>query len=339
MVDKVKKLLDELSRDNMSIDNVGGDYKRIRVSEWTMPNGETGRSVQKIFEPEPETTNYPVDELVECLANSPVGDPASTGRSHAMVLAAGDFQIGKGLEDGETRNIVRNYLSSLNIAKDYWNRTGKPRRVHIAFLGDMIEGFVSQHGNNAWRTRLALTEQIRLTRMAMLRIVQTFDHCPEVTVTSIPGNHGEAVRFGKGATTYDDSFDVDCLRAVAEAYKLSGKGHPPSFIFPDRDEMTTTVQVEKATVLHAHGHQWRTGKQFDWWQGQEFHNGSKSTILLAGHRHNLMVQEQGERTFIQCPSLEDESTWFRHRTGITGNPGMVCFTVANGVPQNIVVAR
>lgn len=338
-MDKVKKLLDDLSRDNMNIDRVGGDYKRIRVSEWTMPNGETGRSVQKIFEPEPETTEYPVDELVQCIANSRVDDTPNTSQSHAMVLAAGDFQIGKGLPGGETRNMVRNYLSSLNLAKDYWNRTGKPSRVHIAFLGDMIEGFVSQRGNNAWRTQLALTEQIRLTRMAMLRIVQTFDHCPHVTVTSIPGNHGEAVRFGKGVTTYDDSFDVDCLRAVAEAYHISGRSKTPSFIFPHKDEMTTTARVEKATILHAHGHQWKTGKHFEWWQGQEFHNGSKSSILLAGHRHNFMAQEQGRRTFIQCPSLEDESTWFRHKTGVTGNPGMVCFTVRDGIPQNIVVAR
>ena len=50
--------------------------------------------------------------------------------------------------------------------------------------------------------------------MAMMQLVHIFDHCKNVTITSIPGNHGEAVRFGKGVTTYDDSFDVERDKVV-----------------------------------------------------------------------------------------------------------------------------
>ncbi|TIH63807.1 hypothetical protein EWQ15_30365, partial [Klebsiella pneumoniae] len=81
------------------------------------------------------------------------------------------------------------------------------------------------------------------------------------------------------------------------------------------------------------------GKHYEWWRGQEFHNGTVSNILMAGHRHHLEISEQGQRTFIQCPSMEGESTWFRHRTGTTGNPGLVCYTINNKTPNNYQIAR
>ncbi|MES7024640.1 hypothetical protein U6S03_12270, partial [Cutibacterium acnes] len=273
-----------------------GTVRRTRISEWTLPNGETGRSIQKIIDHQPATDPYPIDELVNKLAEWTPPKPTHntiSGDETAFIIGAGDFQIGKGIPGGETAHFADDYLHSLTAAKHYWQQAGKPERVHIAFLGDMIEGYVSQGGNNAWRTQTPLTEQIRLTRMAMMQLIHLFDHCQNVTVTSIPGNHGEAVRFGKGITTYDDSFDVDCCRAIAEAYQLTNNYPNIHFHFPDRDEMTTTVDVAGTQILHAHGHQWRNNQHYEWWRGQEFHNGTVSNILMAGHRHHLQISEQG----------------------------------------------
>ena len=348
MIDNIDRLLTQLANHDNAIDTIddnlaNGTVRRTRISEWTLPNGETGRSIQKIIDHQPATNPYPIDELVNKLAEwtppKPEQDTRTDHSTAAFVIGAGDFQIGKGIPGGETSHFADDYLHSLIVAKHYWQQAGKPQRVHIAFLGDMIEGYVSQGGNNAWRTQTPLTEQIRLTRMAMMQLVHMFDHCANVTITSIPGNHGEAVRFGKGVTTYDDSFDVDCCRAIAEAYQLNNQYPNLHFHFPSRDEMTTTVDVAGTQILHAHGHQWKTGKQYEWWRGQEFHNGTTSHILMAGHRHHLEISEQGQRTFIQCPSMEGESVWYRHRTGTTGNPGLVCYTINNKTPHNYQIAR
>ena len=348
MIDNIDRLLTQLANHDNAIDTIddnlaNGTVRRTRISEWTLPNGETGRSVQKIIDHQPATDPYPVDELVNKVAEWTPPKPKqadTTGSSDtAFVIGAGDFQIGKGIPGGETAHFADDYLRSLASAKHYWQQAGQPQRVHIAFLGDMIEGYVSQGGNNAWRTQTPLTEQIRLTRMAMMQLVHMFDHCANVTVTSIPGNHGEAVRFGKGVTTYDDSFDVDCCRAIAEAYQLTNQYPNIHFHFPERDEMTTTVDVAGTQILHAHGHQWRNNQHYEWWRGQEFHNGTTSHILMAGHRHHLEISEQGQRTFIQCPSMEGESVWYRHRTGTTGNPGLVCYTINNKTPNNYQIAR
>ena len=210
MIDNIDRLLTQLANHDNAIDTINDDLangtvRRTRISEWTLPNGETGRSVQKIIDHQPATDPYPVDELVAKLAEwqPPTTDNTTTDSKTAFVIGAGDFQIGKGIPGGETSRFADDYLHSLIVAKHYWQQAGKPQRVHIAFLGDMIEGYVSQGGNNAWRTQTPLTEQIRLTRMAMMQLIHQFDHCANVTITSIPGNHGEAVRFGKGITTYD----------------------------------------------------------------------------------------------------------------------------------------
>ena len=133
-----------------------GTVRRTRISEWTLPNGETGRSVQKIIDHQPKTDPYPIDELVAKLADWTPSKPetnTSSSDETAFVIGAGDFQIGKGIPGGETSRFADDYLRSLTSAKHYWQQAGKPDRVHIAFLGDMIEGYVSQGGNNAWRTQ------------------------------------------------------------------------------------------------------------------------------------------------------------------------------------------
>ncbi|PZU02277.1 MAG: hypothetical protein DI619_05395, partial [Francisella sp.] len=145
MIDNIDRLLTQLANHDNAIDTINDDLangtvRRTRISEWTLPNGETGRSVQKIIDHQPADSKT------------------------AFVIGAGDFQIGKGIPGGETSRFADDYLRSLTAAKHYWQQAGNPERVHIAFLGDMIEGYVSQGGNNAWRTQTPLTEQIRLTR-------------------------------------------------------------------------------------------------------------------------------------------------------------------------------
>ena len=77
------------------------------------------------------------------------------------------------------------------------------------------------------RTQLTLTEQVRLTRRVMLRALTTFAPLAErVTMTAVPGAHGEAVRLvGGGATPHDDSHDTESLIAVHDAVAL----HPEAF--------------------------------------------------------------------------------------------------------------
>jgi predicted phosphodiesterase len=198
-----------------------------------------------------------------------------------------------------------------------------------------MEGFVSQGGKNAWRTELTLTEQLRLTRRLFLYAIDQFAPLTErLTVVSVPGNHDEAVR-SPGMTTYDDSFAVDALVAVTDAMQLNPAvyGHVETFI-PRRDELSVTLDVNGTVLTHYHGHQHRRGKHWEWWQGSSFDRRYpdlyQADVALSAHGHTFQLDTKGDRTWIMTPAQEQESTWWRHRTGDRGAPGALIFTTEGG---------
>lgn len=265
---------------------------------------------------------------------------------HAFILALGDMQFGKADGDGP-EGALKRALAYIDQAGENLKALRKRYpigHIHVAWLGDHIEGFVSQGGANTWRTQLTLNEQIRLTRRVMLYAVETFAPLSnKVTMAAVPGNHGEPQRFnGKGVTRYDDSHDTEALVAVADACKMNEKvfGHV-EFYVPEPDEMTVVLEMADTVVGHVHGHQFRPGKHMQWWQGQTF-GGSPlgdAQLLLAGHLHHFHVDTSGPRTFLQVPALEGASTWWRHATGERGNPGAVVLVIEGGLIKTIEVLR
>ncbi|MFD7738085.1 hypothetical protein [Kitasatospora sp. NPDC059800] len=313
----------------------------FRSSEWTLPSGGVGVSTKFAFTraKAPEDERPPLDELLAAVETyRPWVPHALTGGDHSYIIALGDMQFGKIDGDGVAGTLQRT-VDGLNRAADLlelYRGRFSIGHVHIAWLGDHIEGFVSQGGANTWRTQLTLTEQIRLTRRVMLHALTTVAPLAErVTMAAVPGNHGEAVRFGgKGLTRYDDSHDTESLIAVKDAAALAPEsfGHV-EFYVPDTDELTVVVDCSGTTVAHAHGHQWRPGKHFEWWKGQAFNKQSamhQADLLLAGHLHHEHVDSDGPRTFIQPPSMESESTWWRHAKGTTGAPGLMVAITKDG---------
>ncbi|QNE75346.1 hypothetical protein F0344_12600 [Streptomyces finlayi] len=323
----------------------------LRSSEWTMANGETGLSTRFTFARAGTSSTGerpPIDDLLAAIKTHGT-EPAFTEieGDHTFIVALGDTQFGKIDGDGIEGTITRT-IACLNAAADrlsWYRERFNIEHVHIAWLGDHVEGFVSQGGANTWRTQLTLTEQIRLTRRVMLHAVLTFaPMANRLTVAAVPGNHGEAVRInGKGTTRYDDSHDTESLIAVQDAAKLNPElfGHVEFFV-PDTDELTVVVECSGTVVAHAHGHQWRPGKHFTWWQGQAFNRESamhQADLLLAGHLHHEHVDSDGPRTFIQPPAMESESTWWRHAKGTTGAPGLIVAVTKDGaVPVKEVVS-
>ncbi|WP_411120626.1 hypothetical protein [Streptomyces sp. x-19] len=327
------------------------EVKGFRSSEWTMPNGETGLSTRFTFARAKTVSpdeRPDIGELLAAIETHQPGPPAATRVTgdHTLVIALGDMQFGKADGDGPAGTLKRT-VDCLNGAADLlemYRERFDIGHVHVAWLGDHIEGFQSQGGANLWRTPLTLTEQIRLTRRVMLHAALTLAPLAErVTMAAVPGNHGEAVRVaGKGVTRYDDSHDTEALISVRDALELNPElfGHVECFV-PDTDELTVTVDCSGTVVTHAHGHQWRPGKHWEWWRGQAFNKESamhQADLLLAGHLHHEFVDTDGPRTFIQPPAMESESTWWRHAKGTTGAPGLVVAVTKDGqVPVKEVV--
>ncbi|MGW0861326.1 hypothetical protein [Streptomyces sp. NPDC002611] len=320
----------------------------LRSSEWTMANGDMGVSTRFSFSRKCVTfaERPPIDDLVAAIQSYTPIEPLEEDGDHTFIVALGDMQFGKIDGDGAEGTLKRT-IDCLNRAADLlyvYKQRFDIDHVHIAWLGDHVEGFVSQGGANTWRTQLTLNEQIRLTRRVMLHALLLFaPRVSRLTVAAVPGNHGEAVRInGKGVTRYDDSHDTESLIAVKDAADLTPDrfGHV-EFYVPDTDELTVVVECSGTVVAHAHGHQWRPGKHFDWWRGQAFNKDSalhQADLLLAGHLHHEHVDTDGPRTFLQPPAMESESTWWRHAKGTTGAPGLIVAVTKDGrVPVKEVV--
>lgn len=252
---------------------------------------------------------------------------------YAFVFAAGDLQLGKSDADG-TEGIVKRYRESLqkavNKVHELKDRIGP---ILISWVGDCIEGMVSQGGKNARRTELSTTQQAKLLRLLMTETVKAFaplsDH---VILVSVPGNHDEAQR-EPVATDFSDSWAVDALVAVSEALQFNPEafGHVECMVVP-YDELTTTVEVAGSIITHAHGHQWGRGKHWEWWSGQHWgdHEPGRADILICGHLHSGVYEQQNFKHMVRTPAFEKESTYFRHRTGLVGNPSAVTFLTRNG---------
>lgn len=266
--------------------------------------------------------------------------PAGRGMAQCLTVEGSLYLAGKELVvthncDGDgTEGIVKRYRESLQKAVDKLNSLDHMvSEILISWVGDCIEGMVSQGGRNSRRTELTTTQQVRLLRKLMTETIMAFAPLSsKVTVVSVPGNHDEAQR-EPVSTDPSDSWAVDALVAVSEALKFNTEafGHVECKMVP-YDEMTTTVEVAGTKIGHAHGHQWTRGKHFDWWSGQHWggHEVGDADILLAGHFHTGLYEQENKKYFIRVPSMEKESTYFRHKTGKIGNPSAVTFLTKNG---------
>jgi hypothetical protein len=296
------------------------------------------------FAVEPHVAGLDVDELVKRIRRHKKRPYTRHGES-AYLVAMGDTQIGK-VDGGGPEVTVDRILQSIEAQKERLvelRRMGRPLGdVYLAWLGDCIEGFVSQGGANAWRTTLTLTEQVRIVRRLMLHQVEEFrDLADRIVLLSIPGNHDETIRFGKGGITrYDDSWAVEAAVQVGDALAMNkaAYGHV-SIAVPGRDELTLTLDVAGTRTTFAHGHQWRPGKGQVWWaeQAHGMQAAGESSLLLSAHLHHLVVTQGGAKTHVQVPAFECESTWWRHQHGQVAPAGAVTMAVGQGGWGDLVV--
>lgn len=319
-------------------------FRKVKYGSVDNPMESVTFSYKKV-RPQSTTERIPLDELFEVIERYEPVAVRPTG-SHGAIVGIGDMQFGKIDGDGPAGTLQRT-IEGINRTADAitthrkWVDIG---HIHVGWMGDHVEGFVSQGGANVWRTQLTMNEQIRLTRRVMLHALEVFaPMAQKVTFAAVPGNHGEPQRFeGSGITRYDDSHDTESLIAVADAAALAPEkfGHVEFFV-PETDELVVVNEVAGTVLVQAHGHTWKPSKHFEWWSDQSFRPESGlhgAHVLMAGHLHHEEIDTWGDRTYIGVPALEDESTWFRHRKGVGGSPGIFLGITKDGaVPVKHII--
>ena len=238
-----------------------------------------------------------VEELLGVIGRKrPKKPPESSGEGFVYCVPAGDLQLGKPDGDG-TEGTIDRFLTKTDLAVKRFKELKKMGRpidsIMLPWMGDCIEGLVSQGGAlaAAGRLDLTLTEQLRVYRRLMLHQIQTFAPLAEkIVVPVVPGNHDEVQRVGNVQRRYDDSWAIEGAVAVADALKLTPGYEHVSFVFPKFDELTITLDVGGTPVGFAHGHQFGRDPA-KWWANQAhgMQDIGSATLLLGAHLHHLRI--------------------------------------------------
>lgn len=252
----------------------------------------------------------------------------------AFAVVIGDWQLGKADGDG-TEGIVGRIMSAIGAVED---RVAELRRqgrnlteLYVFGVGDIIENCDGHYAQQAFQVQLGLTEQIRLARILITKALQRWSLLfDRVVVPVVQGNHGEVRKGGKSFTSNADNFDTDVFKAAAEVLEANEAtyGHV-SFVFPQSQDQTLTVDVLGTVVGLAHGHQYSLKSVGSWLARQSLGRTGigDCDILITGHYHHFLCQPLGSRLHLQCPTMDSGSDYWEALTGEGTTPGMLTLVI------------
>jgi len=322
----------------------------VEVRTWDSPtNGGTRlfyykariQSRQQINSGDPD-----YDALLKIVKKAKKPKLPKVDKDDSIVFCWSDWQLGKPDGDGTTAIVER-----LNqMIPDFTDHIKKLRKegkkiknLYILSLGDIIENCSGHYDTQTFGVQLNLRDQVKVARRIMTKAIMEwaplFDN---VVISAIAGNHGENRNNGKSYTDFADNHDVAVVEQVQEILSVNKKayGHV-KFLIPE-DELSATVNVSGKIIGLAHGHQFRSGvsvksgrfafdKGIRWFAGQCMGREpiGDADMLVWGHFHHFFVISNRGRWFMQCPSVDGGSEWFKDISGDWSPPAQVSFTVSS----------
>jgi hypothetical protein len=287
----------------------------------------------------PEST-LDLDEIIRVVEATSIdrSDVGPYTANTALVVALADLQVGKVGSRGGTEELVERVWGKLDRLEAHIAEV-RPETIYLIDTGDCVEGFentsAQMHTND-----LSFPEQLRVARRILTEFVVRLAraHANQVVVTAVPSNHGRWRRGKNTLGTPKDDFGLENLTAVADACALNPEafGHV-SFVVPDSWEESLALDIHGTVLGVVHGHQSTRPDGIPLWWAKQTHGGqpvADADILLTGHFHHLRVQSSGRsavtkrsKWWIQAPTVDNGSDWFRIQSGEDSDPGLLAFTV------------
>jgi predicted phosphodiesterase len=261
------------------------------------------------------------------------GIKKSTG-SGAFLIGAADQQIGKKANGSGTEQSIDRILTltekAVNRFEAYKKAGISPGTICLALLGDHVEGNVSQGGRlqGLAASDLGLTEQTRVARRLLLAQIKALAPLVDrLIVPVINGNHDEVTR--QVAADPADGWNVEIASAVQDICAENPELAHVEFRYPSSGHQTLTVDVEGTMLGLFHGHQANQNNVMKYLSqqaaGQTALGGAD--VWISGHFHNFRAMDIGERLWLQCPTTDPGSEWFRDRAGMESKPGLLTMVI------------
>jgi hypothetical protein len=263
-----------------------------------------------------------------------LGQTGTPGR--ALIVAWADLQVGKVGSRGDTESLVERVVDKLDALERYASTLGCDS-AYLIDVGDCVESFENVP-SQAFTNDLSFPEQLRVARRLFtefaLRLAKLF---PKVTCVGVPSNHGAWRRGKDHLGRPGDDFGLEMLTSVADAFSLNDALSHVNFVVPDVWQETVSLDINGTILAVHHGHQANRPDGIpQWWAKQVFGGqpAADADILLTGHFHHLRVQPAGRtvqpdraRWWIQAPTLDNGSDWYRLKSGDDTDPALLTFVV------------
>jgi predicted phosphodiesterase len=304
----------------------------VRHSKWQTFSGDWLESSRITLAPSAKISgrDFDLELLVDEIKKWKPGKATKhAGGEGVYVHAGSDQQIGKKAASGGTDQSVARILAGTE--KSVFRLEGLRRyglnigTVTIPQLGDHVEGNVSQNGRlqGLAASDLGQTEQVRVARRLLLQQIKTFAPLAErIVVPVVNGNHDEVTR--QVAADPADGWNVEIASAVEDACRENPALSHVEFRYPSSGHQTLTIDINGTMLGLFHGHQFsRDVEKYLSGQmvGQTALGGAD--VWISGHYHHFKTQDIGSRLWLQCPTTDPGSDWYRDRAGANSRPGIL----------------
>lgn len=309
----------------------------VRQSKWQSATGEWLESYRVSVVPADMVAEEDLVDAEQLIDEIKKWKPTkvsskATGKG-AYVIVPSDQQIGKKANGSGTAESIQRILDLTDSALVRYKellKLGRPLGT-VAFLlaGDHVEGNVSQAGRlqSPAASDLGQTEQTRVARRLLMQQIKAFaPHCEELIIAVVNGNHDEVTR--QVVADPSDGWNVEIASAVQDACAENPALSHVKFRYPEKDHQTLTVDVCGTLIGLFHGHQ--SGKDVVKYlsgqaAGQTALGGAD--MWVSGHYHHFKALDVGSRLWLQAPTTDPGSPWWRDRSGLESKPGLLTFTV------------
>lgn len=268
-----------------------------------------------------------IDEIKKWRPEKAIKQSSGTG---AFGVFPSDQQIGKKANSQGTQQSVDRILHLTESAVSKFNAYKKMGlslgTIALGLPGDHVEGLTSQNGRLQGQAAsdLGLTEQVRVARRLLMAQIKALAPLVEnMIVPVINGNHDEVTR--QVAADPADGWNVEIASAVQDACAENPALQHVQFRFPSSGHQTLVTEICGTHIGMFHGHQATQNNVLKYLSGQAAGQTALglADIWISGHYHNYRSMDIGERLWIQCPTTDPGSEWFRDRAGLESKPGLL----------------
>jgi len=316
-----------------------------RTSQWQRYDGEWLTSYRFSFRKKALSVDLPT--LMAAARKSKNSVTKTKYREKALIVCPADFQVGKGASRGGHEELIARVFES--FAKIELQMKQGYERIYILDMGDIIESFDSKAKfEQVQSNTLSPMQQTDLAASLMFELIKLAAKYAPVTYGSIASNHCQNRFMGQaiGKPGLDD-WGIVILQQLRRLTTEIGMN--VDYLIPQPDDEGFAFQYGVNTIGAVHGHQAaRPAGVKKWWSDATFGNqwASACDVLISAHFHHLAIEELGQRHdgngskfWVQCPTSDNGSDWFRRKSGQDSTTGILTIELNKQSPFSGTVTK